>query len=165
MIESVVDGAQLLPSVRRTLDSGRDVGEVLDEEHLKASYEMPVDVAVQDPRSRVVGDESNSDSVSRVASADDVTDGRVLEVVVAGTSAPDDVEGVTVEMDWVWAMVDASVEGKLYNLVACQRHNESLWNIAQNVSVPVENLEQDREIRRLEGLSVDVERVTGRGGV
>lgn len=49
---------------------------------------------VQDPRSRVVGDESNSDSVSRVASADDVTDGRVLEVVVAGTSAPDDVEGV-----------------------------------------------------------------------
>lgn len=62
-------------------------------------------------------------------------------------------------------MVDASVEGKLYNLVACQRHNESLWNIAQNVSVPVENLEQDREIRRLEGLSVDVERVTGRGGL
>lgn len=42
MIESVVDGAQLLPSVRRTLDSGRDVGEVLDEEHLKATVESGV---------------------------------------------------------------------------------------------------------------------------
>ncbi len=57
--------------------------------------QVPVDVAVEEPRARVVGEESDSYKVG-FASADahDVADDRVDEVVGIVSSAPNHMEGM-----------------------------------------------------------------------
>ena len=53
---------------------------------------MPIDVAMEEPWSRVVGEEPNCDFISRVANTHDISDDRVDEVVSRVTSGADDVE-------------------------------------------------------------------------
>ena len=54
--------------------------------------QVPIDVAMEEPWSRVVGEETDCDFISRVANAHDISDDRVDEVVGRVTSAADDVE-------------------------------------------------------------------------
>jgi hypothetical protein len=63
---------------------------------------VPVNVAVEEPRARVISEESDRDIiVRRVANAHDVADDRVIVVVGRVTSAPDDVERMSVQVDGV----------------------------------------------------------------
>ncbi len=55
---------------------------------------MKIDMAVKEPRARVVGRETNRDVVPCGAGADSVALRRVHVVVVAAPRAADDVEGV-----------------------------------------------------------------------
>jgi hypothetical protein len=59
---------------------------------------VPVDVAVEEPRARVIGEESDGHKI-RFAGADahDITDDRVDEVVRLASGAPDHVEGMLVK--------------------------------------------------------------------
>ena len=43
--------------------------------------QMPINVAVEEPRARVVSEESDRDIITRVADAHDVADDRVIKVV------------------------------------------------------------------------------------
>ena len=62
---------------------------------------MPVDVAMKEPRPRVVSEESDCDIISRLADAHDVSDDRVFIVVGRAISAADDGERVPVQVDRV----------------------------------------------------------------
>ena len=65
---------------------------------MKTKYDIriqvPVDVTVEEPRARVVGEEPNRYDIRTGASAHDIANDRVVEVVGRVSSAPDDVEGV-----------------------------------------------------------------------
>ena len=60
--------------------------------------QVPVDVAVEEPRARVVGEESDGHEI-RLAGADahDIADDRVVEVVGVASGAPDHMEGMLVK--------------------------------------------------------------------
>ena len=69
------------------------------EESMKTKYniriQVPVDVTVEEPRARVVGEEPNRYDVSRSsAGAHDIANDRVVVVVGRVSSAPDHEEGV-----------------------------------------------------------------------
>ena len=53
---------------------------------------MPIDVAMEEPRSRVVGEEPDCDFITSVTNTHDVSDDRVVEVVGRVTSGADYVE-------------------------------------------------------------------------
>jgi hypothetical protein len=62
---------------------------------------MPIDVAVEEPWARVVGEESNRDVISWVANAHDVAYDGVDVIVRRTTGTPDHVERVTMQVDRV----------------------------------------------------------------
>jgi hypothetical protein len=62
---------------------------------------VPVDVAMKEPRPRVVSEESDCDIISRLADAHDVSDDGVFIVVGRAVSAADDGERVPVQVDRV----------------------------------------------------------------
>ena len=74
-----------------------DVRDVLGHDDGKASLKMEVDVAVEEPRARVVSPEPDGDVVASTPGVDDVALGRVDVVVVRHARAANDVEGV---LDW-----------------------------------------------------------------
>lgn len=57
---------------------------------------MPVDVTMQEPWSKIIGEEPDKDFITSVANTHDVSDDRVVEVVERVTSAADHVENVPV---------------------------------------------------------------------
>jgi hypothetical protein len=59
---------------------------------------VPVDVAVEEPRARVIGEESDGNEI-RFAGTDahDIADDRVNEVVGVASGAPDHMEGMLVK--------------------------------------------------------------------
>ncbi len=64
---------------------------------------MPVNVAVEEPRARIVSEESDRDVIviGDVPDAHDIADDRVVEVISLATGAADDVEGVSVQVNRV----------------------------------------------------------------
>ena len=72
----------------------RDLIRLLSEDNGEAGLEVEVDVAVEEPRARVVGGEADGDVVAVAADVHDVTLGRVLVVVSSLTGRADDVERV-----------------------------------------------------------------------
>ena len=63
--------------------------------------QVPIDVAVEEPGTGVVGEEPDRDIVARVADAHDVADDGVYKVVRRIASATDDGEGMSVQMNGV----------------------------------------------------------------
>jgi hypothetical protein len=63
--------------------------------------QVPVNVAMKEPWARVVSEESKRNFISRITDAHDVADHRVVKVVGRVTSAADDVERVSVQVDRV----------------------------------------------------------------
>ena len=63
--------------------------------------QVPIDVAVKEPRPRVVGLEPDRDIIVRVAEADNVAHDGVVVVVRRASRAADDVEDVSVQVDRV----------------------------------------------------------------
>ena len=57
---------------------------------------MPIDVAVEEPRTRVVGEETDGDIVPHITDAHDVTDYGIDEVVGRIPTAADYPEGMPV---------------------------------------------------------------------
>jgi hypothetical protein len=62
-------------------------------------YQVPINVTVKEPRSRVVSKEPNRDIISRFTNAHDVADHRVIKVVRRAISAADNMERVSVQVD------------------------------------------------------------------
>ena len=53
---------------------------------------MPINVAVEEPRSRIVREESDRDFISNVTYTHDISNNRVLEVVQLAPCAPNHME-------------------------------------------------------------------------
>jgi hypothetical protein len=62
---------------------------------------MPIDMAVEEPRSRIVREEPDRDFVSRVTHTYDISNDRIVEVVGRISCAPDYMEIMPVQVDWV----------------------------------------------------------------
>ena len=70
---------------------------------------MPVDVAMEEPRSRIVGEEPDCDVIPGVANTHDISDNRVDEVVGRVTSAAYHMKIVPVQMDRVLLMEEIAL--------------------------------------------------------
>ena len=75
-------------------DGGRDLISLLSKDDGEAGLEMVVDVAVEEPRARVVGGEADGDVVAVITDAHGVALGRVVVVVGRLASRADNIEGV-----------------------------------------------------------------------
>jgi hypothetical protein len=62
---------------------------------------VPVDVAVEEPRARVIGEEANCDDIPCVTHVHNIPNNGVVEIVRRATGATDDVEVVPVQMNGV----------------------------------------------------------------
>jgi len=60
---------------------------------------VPVDMAVEEPRARIVGEETNRDIIPSVTNTHDITKNRVVKVVRRVTDAADHMEVVAVQMN------------------------------------------------------------------
>jgi hypothetical protein len=63
--------------------------------------QVPINVAVEEPRARVVGEEPDRDIIASVADAHDVADDRVFEVVRRITSTADHGERMSMQVNRV----------------------------------------------------------------
>jgi hypothetical protein len=68
-----------------------------DSENLRG--EMPVNMAVEEPRPRVISHKTNRNIISLAADADNVTQYRVVPVIGTVPRTANDIERMTVEMD------------------------------------------------------------------
>jgi len=62
---------------------------------------MPIDVAMEEPRARIVRKEADCDVISNVTDAHNISDNRVVEVVRGVASAAHDMEVVPMQMNRV----------------------------------------------------------------
>lgn len=62
---------------------------------------MPVDVAMEEPGTRIVGDEPNRDVITCVADVHDIPNNRIDKVVRGAAGAADDPKGVSVQVNWM----------------------------------------------------------------
>jgi hypothetical protein len=60
---------------------------------------VPVDVAVEEPRAGIVGDEPNCDIIPSETNAHNISNNRVVKVVCRATGAADHVEVVAMQMN------------------------------------------------------------------
>jgi len=68
-------------------------------------FQVPIDVAVQEPRARIVSEESDRHIIPRISHAHDIADDRVVIVVSRTSSAADHVEVVSMQVDRVLVCV------------------------------------------------------------
>jgi len=113
---------------------------------------MPINVAMQEPGSWVIGEESESG----VASIDgiDITTERVLEVEVHVIGWQDDIEGMTVQVEWM-----RSLTRNRHLNERVPRNNEDLfrWEKILRLLGTAEELKKDRDGRRDVRNAVDIE--------
>jgi hypothetical protein len=62
---------------------------------------VPIDVAVEEPRSRIVREETDREFVTGVTHTHDITDDRVVVVVGRVPCAPDYIEIMSMQMNGV----------------------------------------------------------------
>ena len=62
---------------------------------------MPIDVTVEEPRARIVSEESDCDIISCFPDAHDIADDGVFKVINLALGAADDMEGVSVQVNRV----------------------------------------------------------------
>jgi hypothetical protein len=94
------DRAQSLPS-RRGVSHAAHVRDVLRHHDGEPGVEVPVDVAVEEPRARVVGGEPDGDVVACAPGRDGIPLDWVDVVVLGGVRRTDDGELVAVEVERV----------------------------------------------------------------
>jgi len=92
--------------------------------HVRA--QVPVDVAVEEPGTGVVGEEPDRDIVAHVTDAHDVTDDGVYKVVRRISSAADDGEGMSMQVNGM--LSKESEKGRKWAFNACLNED---WNRAQ----------------------------------
>jgi len=89
--EGIVAGTKTAPLLGDRVRF-RHVRDILSKDNGEASIQVPIDVAMEEPWSRVVGEETDCHFISRVANTHDISDDRVDEVVSRATSGADDME-------------------------------------------------------------------------
>jgi hypothetical protein len=57
--------------------------------------EVPIDVAMEEPGTRIVGEEPNRDVITGVSDAHDISDNRINKVVGGVAGAADYIKGVS----------------------------------------------------------------------
>ena len=73
---------------------GRCISRVLAQYHRKASFQVEVNVTVEEPRARVVRREADRDVIPRSTGTDGIALRRVVIIVVVASGTADDIEGV-----------------------------------------------------------------------
>jgi len=126
--EGIIIRAKLIPSLSR-FDPRRYIRDILSKNNREASVQVPIDVAVEEPRARVVGKEPNCDLITSGTNTHDIPDNRFDKVVGRVTSAADHVEVVPVQMDRMRYIKDTSRNGQFNTLesietvdAACRNH-------------------------------------------
>ena len=88
--------------MKRTRRIGtRDGGNVFSKHDRQTEDEMPINMAMHNPRASIVRTEPNGDVVPSDSEADNIALNGVGEVVGAAAGTADDAEGMTVQMDGV----------------------------------------------------------------
>jgi hypothetical protein len=88
--------------VKRTRRIGtRDGGNVFSEHDRQTKDEMPINMAMHDPRASIIGTEPDGDVVACTSEADNIALNGVGEVVGAAAGTPDDAEGMAVQVNGV----------------------------------------------------------------
>ncbi len=72
-----------------------------DSKRENSPFQMPIDVAVEEPRARIISKESDRDIIARVPVAHDIANHGIVIVISRVAGAADDVEGVSVQVNWV----------------------------------------------------------------
>jgi len=114
--EGCVMGAQVLPSRRGRIERWH-IRDILSKDNREASIQVLVDVAMEEPRPRIVGEKPDCDVIPSVANTHDISDNRVDKVVGRATSAAYHVEIVPVQMDRVRRIRSTTGNGQLDALV------------------------------------------------
>jgi len=125
----VVDGAELVPSTGWVCQL-RNSRNVFGHDDSETKLKMPVDMAMQEPRSRIIGFESNSNVVIGTTGAHNIALDGVVEVVISHSSASHDAESMAMEMERMRASDACDVAGKecyFDNFVPCERDNAARW--------------------------------------
>jgi len=142
LLAGVIYRAELVPGNRRLLLG--DGGDVFREHDGETNIEMPIDVAVKEPWARVVGDEPEGGQVGGCwAGGYHVPNNGVDEVVRRVTSAPDDVEVVTVQVERVRSTGRAAGDANLDDFVRGQLINGTLGKEILRRVRARQDLEQD----------------------
>jgi len=97
--QPVVRRAELSPLGGNDLFGG--VRDVFGEHDCQTNVQVEVDVAVEEPRSSIIGHESEGYVVARETGVNDVADNGVVVVVHGAAGAADDMEVVAVQVERV----------------------------------------------------------------
>lgn len=107
---------------------------------------MPVDMAVEEPRTRIVRREANRDVVPRPAHANHVALRWVREVVTLLTGGAHDGEDVAVQVDWVRSSNGPGREGELDDFVRGDLEERAFWKQLLRSLGSAEDLQEDRNL-------------------
>ena len=94
--------------------------DTLSKDNSEAGFQMPVDVAVEEPGSGVVSGETDGNVVTSGTDVDDITTRGVGVVVGVGASAANDIEDVTVQVKRVTTTDDTTRHAEFDGSVARQ---------------------------------------------
>jgi hypothetical protein len=123
--------------------------------------EMPVNVAVEEPWSRVIREPTDSNVITSGTQADDITTGRVVIVVVCLTGGANDIEGMSMKMEWVWTASNTCCNRKLDDFVPLKVEYGAIRHQLIGSELAAEELKQNRQRGRCVSGTVDRKRQAG----
>jgi len=155
--ECIVCRTEVLPcTIGNVL--ARYVRNILSENDSETQIQVPVDMTVEEPWARVIGEEPNRYDIRMAsASAHDIANDRVVKVVGRIPSATDHVERVPVQVNRVRSTDSQGRDGKLHTLVRLEAINTARGEEIRRILRATQDLEQHRDGRRIEGDAVDGE--------
>jgi hypothetical protein len=92
-----ISGISSAKTTAKPLEQTLFSASVDDSDHLRG--EMPVNMAMEEPRPGVIGHKTNRDIISLIADADYVTQDRVVPVIGTVPCTANNIERMAVEMD------------------------------------------------------------------
>jgi len=85
----------------RRLDRRFHIRYIFRKYHGETFFQVPINVAVEEPRARVVSHEPDRDTIVSAADAYDIADDRILEVVCRTSRTTNDVKGMPMQVERV----------------------------------------------------------------
>jgi len=101
-VQCVVYWAEFFPGFGHRV-YGSNVGTILHKHDGKSMFEMPVDMTMQEPWTRVVGGETDGNIIPSEACIDHITTRRINVIVSVATRAPNNIKVVPMQMEWMWS--------------------------------------------------------------
>jgi len=154
--KGVVSRAKVKPVGGRE-NMTRHLRHFLRHDNSETLFQVPVNMAVDEPWARIVRHEPDREVIRRAgAHARNVADDGVIIVVSRGSSAADHMEVVSVQVDGVRPTLSTTRDRNFDALVGIERVDASRRHKLFCVRT-IQDLQQDRDVRALEGDVVDEE--------